>query len=187
MNPLLIFGSCFFLKFSLVASGVFFVIFVHPVLTVNQWTCDFSSKVKTPKSSVSKVYKCPNKRYKSENQICNQLIQSSGGATTGCSPGEAEIWVTEPWTFGWFSFIDRIVSVDVVSVYAWFWFGWRKIFKALYIKSLLGIWNTFLLKTYIEDRKTGEDSIGEGLLNRGCLSSTQDSNLPNLVRDLVFF
>jgi len=69
MNPLLIFGSCFFLKFSLVASG---------------------------------------------------------GATTGCSPGEAEIWVTEPWTFG-------------------------------------------------------EDSIGEGLLNRGCLSSTQDSNLPNLV------
>ena len=25
---------------------------------------------------------------------------NSGGASSGCSPGQAEIWVTEPWTFG---------------------------------------------------------------------------------------
>merc|ERR1712212_848634 len=64
-----------------------------------------------------------------QGKLPNTFLESSvliGGASSGCSPGQAEIWVTEPWTFG-------------------------------------------------------EDSIGEGLQDRGCVSSTQDSNLPNLV------
>ena len=42
--------------------------------------------------------------------------------------------------------------------------------------------NSIIVIIMIEDNHmTGEDSIGEGLQNRGCVSSTQDSNLPNLV------
>ena len=38
---------------------------------------------------------------------------------------------------------------------------------------------------YVQCTCAGEDSIGEGLQNRGCVSSIQDSNLPNLVLVII--
>ena len=65
----------------------------------------------------------------------------SGVESSSCGPGEAEVWVTEPWTFGQHHHHNH----------------------------------------HYHQHSAGEDSIGEGLQNRGCFSSTEDSNLPNLV------